>query len=144
MLVLKPFAHEVIDFNYQAGIDPNRVLGGSAANLRKLWRLPKTPSSEARGSSALRSFFVPNIFARRKITSAFNWPNLSRSNYESLSEARKNNGVVVICSLFEKRASGLYHNTAAIIDADGSLLGIYRKMHIPDDRSITRNSIHSR
>lgn len=41
--------------------------------------------------------------------------------------------VVVIASLFEKRAAGVYHNTAAIIDADGSLLGIYRKMHIPDD-----------
>ncbi len=40
---------------------------------------------------------------------------------------------VVIASLFEKRASGVYHNTAAVIDADGSLLGIYRKMHIPDD-----------
>ena len=40
---------------------------------------------------------------------------------------------MVIASLFEKRAAGLYHNTAAVIDADGSLLGIYRKMHIPDD-----------
>ena len=46
--------------------------------------------------------------------------------------ARKHK-VVVIASLFEKRAAGVYHNTAAIIDADGSLLGIYRKMHIPDD-----------
>ena len=45
----------------------------------------------------------------------------------------KANQVVVIASLFEKRAPGLYHNTAAVIDADGSLLGIYRKMHIPDD-----------
>jgi len=45
----------------------------------------------------------------------------------------KKYGVVVIASLFEKRASGLYHNTAVIIDADGSVLGIYRKMHIPDD-----------
>jgi N-carbamoylputrescine amidase len=42
-------------------------------------------------------------------------------------------GVVVIASLFERRASGVYHNTAAVIDADGSLLGVYRKMHIPDD-----------
>jgi N-carbamoylputrescine amidase len=41
--------------------------------------------------------------------------------------------IVIIASLFEKRAAGLYHNPAAIIDADGSLLGIYRKMHIPDD-----------
>ena len=42
-------------------------------------------------------------------------------------------GVVAVVSLFEKRAPGLYHNTAAIIDADGTLLGLYRKMHIPDD-----------
>jgi len=42
-------------------------------------------------------------------------------------------GVVLICSLFEKRAEGLYHNSTAVIDADGSYLGIYRKMHIPDD-----------
>jgi N-carbamoylputrescine amidase len=41
--------------------------------------------------------------------------------------------VVVIVSLFERRAPGLYHNSAAIIDADGTLLGVYRKMHIPDD-----------
>jgi N-carbamoylputrescine amidase len=42
-------------------------------------------------------------------------------------------GVVIIASLFERRAPGLYHNTAAIIDADGAFLGKYRKMHIPDD-----------
>jgi N-carbamoylputrescine amidase len=45
----------------------------------------------------------------------------------------KKHKVVIIASLFEKRASGVYHNTAAVIDADGSLLGSYRKMHIPDD-----------
>jgi N-carbamoylputrescine amidase len=42
-------------------------------------------------------------------------------------------GVVIVASLFEKRAIGLYHNTAVVIDADGALLGRYRKMHIPDD-----------
>ena len=42
-------------------------------------------------------------------------------------------GVVLVCSLFEKRAEGLYHNTTAVIDADGTYLGKYRKMHIPDD-----------
>lgn len=41
--------------------------------------------------------------------------------------------VVIVASLFEKRAAGVYHNTAAVIDADGSMLGVYRKMHIPDD-----------
>ena len=42
-------------------------------------------------------------------------------------------GVVIIASLFERRAAGLYHNTAVVIETDGSIKGIYRKMHIPDD-----------
>ena len=52
---------------------------------------------------------------------------------KAISEVAKRRKVCVIASLFEKRAAGLYHNTAVIFDADGSLLGLYRKMHIPDD-----------
>ena len=52
---------------------------------------------------------------------------------DALSPVAKELGVVIIASLFEKRAQGLYHNTTAVIDADGSYLGKYRKMHIPDD-----------
>lgn len=52
---------------------------------------------------------------------------------EAFSAIARKYQTVVIASLFEKRASGLYHNTAVIIDADGSFLGLYRKMHIPDD-----------
>jgi len=50
-----------------------------------------------------------------------------------LGALAKELGVVLIASLFEKRAEGLYHNTTAVLDADGSYLGKYRKMHIPDD-----------
>jgi N-carbamoylputrescine amidase len=50
--------------------------------------------------------------------------------FQKLAKARQ---VVIIASIFEKRSAGIYHNTAAIIDADGELLGTYRKMHIPDD-----------
>jgi N-carbamoylputrescine amidase len=52
---------------------------------------------------------------------------------ERLASLAKELGVAIVASLFERRAAGLYHNTAAVLDADGSLLGIYRKMHIPDD-----------
>jgi N-carbamoylputrescine amidase len=52
---------------------------------------------------------------------------------DALCKLAKERGVVIIASLFEKRSAGLYHNTAAIIDADGKYLGKYRKMHIPDD-----------
>ncbi|MCH5229961.1 MAG: carbon-nitrogen hydrolase [Muribaculaceae bacterium] len=52
------------------------------------------------------------------------------SNYAEVVEA---NGIVLVTSTFERRAPGLYHNTAVVIDADGSIAGKYRKMHIPDD-----------
>src|SRR6476659_9251709 len=52
---------------------------------------------------------------------------------ESLSKVARQRKVVVIASLFEKRAAGVYHNTAVIIDASGKIAGKYRKMHIPDD-----------
>ncbi|RYF98169.1 MAG: carbon-nitrogen hydrolase [Chitinophagaceae bacterium] len=52
---------------------------------------------------------------------------------ETISAVAAECNVVVIASLFEKRAQGLYHNTTAVIDADGTYLGKYRKMHIPDD-----------
>lgn len=52
---------------------------------------------------------------------------------EALGRLAGELGVVIIASLFEKRAAGLYHNTTAVLDADGSYLGKYRKMHIPDD-----------
>jgi len=52
---------------------------------------------------------------------------------EELGKLAGDLGIVLIASLFEKRAPGVYHNTAAIFDADGSMLGKYRKMHIPDD-----------
>src|SRR6218665_3858451 len=52
---------------------------------------------------------------------------------ELMQDLAKRLNVVIIASLFEKRAQGLYHNTTAVIDADGKYLGKYRKMHIPDD-----------
>ncbi len=52
---------------------------------------------------------------------------------DKLAELAAELGVVIVCSLFERRAAGLYHNTAVVLDRDGSIAGRYRKMHIPDD-----------
>jgi N-carbamoylputrescine amidase len=52
---------------------------------------------------------------------------------EALGKAAREAGVVVVAPIFERRAAGLYHNSAAVIDATGEVLGLYRKMHIPDD-----------
>src|SRR6185369_2118637 len=56
---------------------------------------------------------------------------------ERLSALAKKHQVVLVATLFERRAAGLYHNTAVVFEADGSLLGKYRKMHIPDDPGFT-------
>lgn len=52
---------------------------------------------------------------------------------ETLSKVCKDNNIIVITSVFEKRSKGIYHNTAVVIDKDGKIAGTYRKMHIPDD-----------
>ena len=52
---------------------------------------------------------------------------------EALGKVARENKVVIVASLFERRAAGIYHNTCAVLDADGTFLGKYRKMHIPDD-----------
>lgn len=52
---------------------------------------------------------------------------------EALAAAARSHGVVIVGSVFERRAAGIYHNSAVVIDTDGGLLGTYRKMHIPDD-----------
>ena len=52
---------------------------------------------------------------------------------EQLAAVARELGVVIVASLFERRSAGLYHNTAVVFDQDGSLAGLYRKMHIPDD-----------
>ena len=52
---------------------------------------------------------------------------------DKLSEIARANNIIIVASLFERRARGIYHNTAVVIDRDGKIAGIYRKMHIPDD-----------
>ncbi len=52
---------------------------------------------------------------------------------QRMAEAARENSVAIVASVFERRAPGVYHNTAAMLNSDGALLGIYRKMHIPDD-----------
>ena len=84
----------------------------------------------------LQELFRSQYFCIREEYSAFGMaepiPGDSTKQFQSLA---KELSVVIIVPLFEKRAEGVYHNSAAIIDADGSYLGKYRKMHIPDDPS---------
>ena len=82
----------------------------------------------------LQELFQTEYFCKREDIALFRLAeSVPGPTTETMAEVARNRGVVIIVSLFEKRASGLYHNTAAVIDADGTYLGKYRKMHIPDD-----------
>lgn len=107
-------------------------------NLDENLEKAKTKVEEAADLGAqivcLQELFRSQYFCREENADLFDLaePIPGRST-SVLAEIAKRKKVAVIASLFEKRSAGLYHNTAAILDADGSLLGIYRKMHIPDD-----------
>ncbi len=82
----------------------------------------------------LQELFGSQYFCREEDARLFDLAEtIPGPSTDRLTALARELGVVIIASLFEKRAVGLYHNTAAVIDADGALLGIYRKMHIPDD-----------
>ena len=82
----------------------------------------------------LPELFRSQYFAQREDAALFDLAEpVPGPSTEALGRAAKQAGVVVIAPVFERRAPGLYHNSAAVIDADGSLVGLYRKMHVPDD-----------
>lgn len=82
----------------------------------------------------LQELFKSQYFCRSEDAATFDLAEpIPGESTEAIQRVAKECGVAVVASLFERRAAGLYHNTAAVIDADGSLLGLYRKMHIPDD-----------
>src|SRR5712671_828758 len=103
-------------------------------NLKKA--LERVADAAGRGAQVvcLPELFQTQYFCQREDHSLFDLAEpIPGSTTEKLSAAARKGGVVLIASLFEKRAAGVYHNTAAIFDADGALRGVYRKMHIPDD-----------
>ena len=82
----------------------------------------------------LPELFQTQYFCQREDTALFDLAeSIPGPATERLSEVAKKLKIVLIASLFEKRAAGIYHNTAVLFDADGTLRGLYRKMHIPDD-----------
>jgi N-carbamoylputrescine amidase len=103
-------------------------------NLRKALALAEKAAKQGAKIICTQELFLSPYFCQSEDYANFELaesvPGPTTRAFQAFARKRK---VVVVVSLFERRTSGLYHNTAAIIDADGSLLGIYRKMHIPDD-----------
>ena len=120
--------------NVTLGLLQHACGGDAAANLKKTLALAERAAKRGANIICTQELFRSQYFCQSEDYANFalaeKIPGPSTRAFQAL--ARKH-GVVVVASLFEQRAAGLYHNTAVIIDADGQLLGRYRKMHIPDD-----------
>ena len=104
------------------------------ANLQKAIEQVKVAASKGANIICLQELFTSLYFCDVEAYENFNLAEaIPGKTTDTLCEVAKETGVVIIASLFEKRTSGIYHNTTAVIDADGTYLGKYRKMHIPDD-----------
>jgi N-carbamoylputrescine amidase len=106
----------------------------TAANLDKAADRVREAARAGANVICLPELFRAQYFCQREEHSLFDTAeSIPGPSTERLAAVAKEEKVVVIASLFERRAAGLYHNTAAILETDGSIKGIYRKMHIPDD-----------
>ena len=104
------------------------------SNLEKAISKIKEAASKGAQLVCLPELFVSQYFCQEEDHDKFKLAEpIPGPTTEAISKAARDNNVAVIAGIFEKRARGLYHNSAAVIDRSGKLLGVYRKMHIPDD-----------
>mgnify|MGYP000213864081 FL=1 len=104
------------------------------ANTKKAVEKIKEAAKKGAQIICLQELFTSLYFCDEELYDNFKLAeSIPGKTSDQLALLAKELGVVIIASLFEKRAEGLYHNTTAVLDADGTYLGKYRKMHIPDD-----------
>lgn len=118
----------------KVGLIQQSCTGNTAENMDKLKHSIEDVASKGAELVVLQELHNTLYFCQTENTSLFDLaetiPGPSTEFYSGIASA---NGIVLVTSLFEKRAPGLYHNTAVVFDKDGSIAGKYRKMHIPDD-----------
>jgi len=108
--------------------------GNQGENLEKSIAGIKNAAQAGAKLVVLQELHTSLYFCQSENTENFDLAeNIPGPTTERLSQTAKENKIVIVGSLFEKRAAGIYHNTAVVMDSDGSLAGTYRKMHIPDD-----------
>jgi N-carbamoylputrescine amidase len=106
----------------------------TTANLKKTLALAERAAKNGARIICTQELFRSQYFCQSEDHKHFKLAEkIPGPTTDAFQKLARKHSVVIIASLFEKRAAGVYHNTAAVIDAEGSLLGIYRKMHIPDD-----------
>jgi N-carbamoylputrescine amidase len=120
-----PFAIGLIQM--RCGTDP-------AANVQRASVMLREAAARGAAIACLPELFRTQYFCQVEDPSRFDWAEpIPGPTSETLAALSRETKMAIVGSIFERRAAGVYHNTAVVLNADGSLAGMYRKMHIPDD-----------
>ncbi len=111
-----------------------RLVADKATNIQHACDLLRQAASRGVHVACLPELFASPYFCQSEDTATFDLAeSIPGPTTHALASVARETNMVIIGSVFERRAAGIYHNTAVVLDNDGTLLGLYRKMHIPDD-----------
>lgn len=128
--MVHPATHHVV----KVGLVQTHASDDAADNLARTLALIDKAARQGANIVCTQELFLGPYFCQEEDAHFFDLAEaIPGPTTAALQKKAKQHGIVIVGSLFEKRARGLYHNTSVVIDADGAYLGKYRKMHIPDD-----------
>ena len=119
--------------NLQIGLVAHKFMGDKEKTIQKTLNLIEKVAKNGAKLVILQELHQERYFCQNESVESFDLAGSWEEDKLFWGGVAKKFGVVLVTSLFEKRTAGLYHNTAVVFEKDGSIAGIYRKMHIPDD-----------
>jgi len=121
-------------YPFMIGLVQMRCSSAPADNLDRATALLRRAAKQGAQVACLPELFRTQYFCQKEDAALFDLAEpIPGPTTDVLSRLAKETGMAIVGSIFERRAAGVYHNTAVVFDADGAPLGLYRKMHIPDD-----------
>jgi N-carbamoylputrescine amidase len=130
----KLLSHGEANGAFTIGIIQDHATADGAANVARAERLIRDAAKQGAQIICLKELFNAPYFCKSQQSDRFDLAEaIPGPTTDAMSRLARELAVVLVVPMFERQGPGIYRNSAAIIDADGSLLGVYRKMHIPDD-----------
>jgi len=127
-------ARKMVKERVKLGLIQMSTTDNPAANLAKAVERIESAAKKGAQVVCLQELFRSRYFCQSEDQRNFKLAEgIPGPSTEALGAVARKKEIVIVASLFERRSAGIYHNTAVVIDADGSIAGTYRKMHIPDD-----------
>lgn len=129
-----PKKYIMLNQQFTLGLIQMRMTSNRETNMQHACELLQTAAKQGVNVACLPELFCSHYFCQKEEVAIFDLAEpIPGPTTETLTAVAKQHGIVIVGSIFERRTTGIYHNTAVVLDTDGAQVGMYRKMHIPDD-----------